>query len=71
MLVFLLLSRNWPKLMKEWVKVDGVMERNYGFPTTLDKRLKITTMVVMALAAGTNTDCLSSNLCTSNRNVFS
>lgn len=51
-LVFLLLSRKWPKLMKEWVKVDEIMQKNYGYPANLDKRLKITAMVVMVFAIG-------------------
>lgn len=52
MVVFLLLARQWPKLMEEWSEVDRIMERNYGYPKYLDRRLKITAFVLIALAVG-------------------
>lgn len=52
MIIFILLSRNWPHLIKEWVKVDEIMEKNYGYPSSLDKRLKITTMVLVVFSIG-------------------
>lgn len=50
MIVFLRLARKWPRLMNEWAKVDEIMERNYGYPRSLDKRLRLTAAVIMALS---------------------
>lgn len=38
--------------MLEWSKVDASMEKNYGYPENLDKRLKITTVILMVFALG-------------------
>lgn len=51
-ILFVILARDWPSLIKEWTKVDDEMDMNYGFPQDLSKELKIITGVVMLLALG-------------------
>ena len=49
---FLHLAKNWPKLMQDWYTMEVSMY-NYGWPRKLDFRLKVITMIIMSVAAGT------------------
>lgn len=50
--LFLRLARIWPKLIMEWTKIDAAMEKNYGYPKKLDRKLKWTCFFVIITATG-------------------
>lgn len=51
LVAFLRLARRWPRLMRNWSKVDLLMDRKYGKPLDLNRKLRLITVVLMTLAA--------------------
>lgn len=45
------LARKWPELMKKWYTIDSSMQRVYGYPSSLDGRIKITTIAIFVAAS--------------------
>nr|CAH7730242.1 unnamed protein product [Callosobruchus chinensis] len=50
LILHLRLAKHWPQLIASWCKMDKVMNVAYGYPPTLDRRLKIFTLLFMGLA---------------------
>ncbi|XP_031346284.1 gustatory receptor for sugar taste 64f-like isoform X1 [Photinus pyralis] len=48
-LLFVSLAKDWAHLMREWSAVDIGM-RSYGWPSNLDARLKITSVIILSFA---------------------
>lgn len=48
------LARNWADLMQTWTDVDEAMEREYGRPKHLGMRFKVTAVIALISALGTN-----------------
>ncbi|XP_050518351.1 gustatory receptor for sugar taste 64e-like [Diabrotica virgifera virgifera] len=48
-LLFLRLSKRWVKLLTTWCQMDKLMNRRYGYPSTIEKRLKICSVVFLTL----------------------
>ncbi|XP_072399561.1 gustatory receptor for sugar taste 64e-like [Diabrotica undecimpunctata] len=46
-LLFLRLSRRWTKLLTTWCQMDKIMNKRYGYPSTIEKRLKICSVVFL------------------------
>lgn len=44
------MAKKWPNLLKNWCKVDKIMNVNYGYPVTLNKRLRIFSTIFASLA---------------------
>lgn len=55
----LYLARHWPKLIQAWCKVDAAMEKQYGYPKSFDKRIKVifTVTVVISLSKLIEQNC--------------
>lgn len=50
MMAHLHLARQWPMLIQTWSKVDAAMQRDYGYPKSLNIRVKIIIGVALALS---------------------
>lgn len=50
--LFTVLAKEWSTLMDVWIQIDKNMNRVYGFPAHLHRKLKYTIIVFMLLAVG-------------------
>ncbi|CAH1965800.1 unnamed protein product [Acanthoscelides obtectus] len=50
LILHLRLAKHWPELITSWCKMDKIMNATYGYPATLDRRLKVFTLLFMGLA---------------------
>lgn len=48
-ILYLILARKWPDFLKMWCNVDKIMNINYGYPETLDRRLRMFTALFALL----------------------
>lgn len=46
----LYIARYWPKLVNVWCKIDVAMEKNYGYPKNLSKRIKIIATIAVVVS---------------------
>lgn len=50
------LARHWARVMSAWCKVDATLENKYGYPKTLDKRIKV--IIAAAILVSLSKTCL-------------
>ncbi|KAF5297660.1 hypothetical protein FQA39_LY11991 [Lamprigera yunnana] len=51
-LSFILITNKCPKLVDQWIKLDNIMEENYGFPKNMKRRLMVTVLVTLLCTIG-------------------
>lgn len=46
------MAKDWPNLIKVWTRVDAAMEKDYGYPKSLNIRVKVIVAISVAVSIG-------------------